>query len=180
MENKKKSVKTTSGKIKTDWEALKREFFADTDFFNISTFLREKKGWDSKKVSNGNTLTHIDGWGKEKANLQQKITDDEIEAIRREERKRYPKLLKNKMNLIVELTKRIEGHQMEVGRGKNKKVLTIPESIKGLEAIWKIIKIEMGEPIIIQKNENENKDAQEVEELRQKLDEAIKNANEVE
>lgn len=116
-----------------DWQLLKSEFIVNTECPSVRTWLSKKKDWSAEQIASGNTNEHIAGWGKERANYQQKIIDEATESMRQRARERIPRLYEAKFNLFDDLIERAS----VVGTLSEKK------------AILQLIKTELGEPLKI-------------------------------
>lgn len=118
-----------------DWTALKREFLLEPDYPNPRQWLRDIKGWPTKKLLSGNTVAKTSGWGNDKARLQQRKTEQAIQAMLDEQRKRIPDLMKAKLNLVVKIIADV---------GKWNQLQPVEKKL-----CFEILKTELGEPTSI-------------------------------
>lgn len=116
-----------------DWDTLRREFILNKDCPRPRTWLKQVKGWSSKKVSNGNTDEHIVHWREDRADFQAKLTQQALADVMAEERRLLPLLRKAKLTLVLAAIKsagswnRLEASEQRM--------------------LYQVIKTELGEPI---------------------------------
>lgn len=140
---------------KYDWVALKQEYFI-SDELEVKGFIRGKLG-----VWNANTSKQTTGWSKEKQEYREDIMYKTLEQIKDSEAAKNRKAL---IKLYEELRRRIEG-------GKVGDLI-----YKELEAIWKILKTEIGEPTSITKTESTHQMRESEDELTQEEREGVEKA----
>lgn len=124
---------------RTDWERLEREFILNPDYSNVRTWFREVRGWPENILSSGNFYDHTEGWGSKRAEFQQKITQQALEAAKATEAERVPKLYTAKLNLVAQIIQDV---------GSWKKL-----SSKDKKLCYDILKTELGEPSRISKQD---------------------------
>lgn len=118
-----------------DWEALKREFILQDEYAHVNTWLARSKKWDRKRIAGGATQNHIVGWSRERAEFQQKKTQQAYADALEEERKLLPKLRRAKAQLVLEAIKGVGGwRHLEASQQR---------------VLYQILKTELGEPISI-------------------------------
>lgn len=115
-----------------DWTALKREFLLNDTHTMVGTWLQQVKGWQKKKILNGNTVKHTTGWGKDRARLQQEKTDAAIQVALEAERSNVPTMRAAKAALIRNVM------------GDIRKWASLNAKDKAL--IYQILKVELREP----------------------------------
>jgi len=115
-----------------DWETLKREFLIQTEYSSPNQWLHTEKGWSPKKIKSGNTQEKITGWGRERAEIQQRMTEAAIEKALDLERKNVPTLRRAKAELIKNIIK-------DVGRWDRL-------SAYDKKLCYEIMKVELREP----------------------------------
>lgn len=118
-----------------NWEALKREFLLDPDYTRAQTWLHQVKMWPVKKIRNGNTWKKINGWSADKAALERQKTEQQIQTMLDEQRRRTPELMKAKLNLVVKIIADV---------GKWDRLLPVEKKL-----CFEILKTELGEPTSI-------------------------------
>lgn len=142
-------------KTKYDWVALKQEYML-SDELEVKAFIEAKLS-----VWNGNCSKMTRGWVKEKQEYREDIMYKTLEQIKDAEAAKNRKAL---IKLYEELRRRIEG-------GKVGELI-----YKELEAIWKILKTEIGEPTSITKTESTHQMRDSEDELTQEEREGVEKA----
>jgi len=92
----------------TDWEALHRAFLLNETHTMVGSWLQQVMGFDAKRIRSGHTRKMVDGWGKERAKLQQKKTQAAIEKALEIERANVPTLRAAKAQLIANIVKDVK------------------------------------------------------------------------
>lgn len=134
---------------KYDWKILKAQYMA-SDTIEVRDFLRQILG-DSSALLGGNITRQTSGWREEKEALKDQVFEESKEET-----------IENGKDNIVELT----GLKQKL-LNKLKFMIELPYQPSEMRHIYNIIKIELGEPINIVKNQNHDIT---VEELMQKLE----------
>lgn len=116
----------------TDWEALRRAFIMNQTHPHVATWLQQIVGWDEKRIRSGHTLKKVSGWGKQRAKIQQQITQAAIEEALDLERKNVPTLRAAKAQLIANIVK-------DVGRWDRLNMMD-------KKLCYEILKVELREP----------------------------------
>lgn len=133
------------------WKKLQREFCMQEEYKSVTTWLREKKGWSEAQIKMGYTTENTVGWGKKRAEIQQKIFDAAVERAKQEQTKMVPTLYEAKKLMLIKVI------------GDLERWWKIKASEKKL--IYQIIKTELGEPMSVQVNANINAGVDPVEAL---------------
>lgn len=141
-----------------DWEMLKLQFMMSGEK-SPRTFLIKEKGWPESRCDCQNTYTYINSWKEEKARKRKEIIENEMAELNRIESERLPVYKIAKLNLMSSVIERI--HQ--------NKVICIRE----LWMIYRILKIELNEPIKIAISKSNDFDDAGLSELREQVRELI-------
>lgn len=118
--------------VYTDWEALRREFIIQDQHTMVGSWLQQVKGWDVKRIKSGHTRRMVNGWGKQRASMEQKKTQAAIEKALEIERKNVPTLRMAKAQLIANIVK-------DVGRWDRLNMMD-------KKLCYEILKVELREP----------------------------------
>lgn len=155
---------------KYNWGKLKLDFF-ESDFTDVKTFLIEKCSFTKRQLNSNNTAVKTKGWAKEKKN----IFNDSFKRARK--------------NMVQSVKPYIEKYLMTLMEAKTCTINSLMErlyqdiaidspdrlsmKISDIKIILEMIKNELGEPIKVQKNQNENLDINVLMDQIQKSDEPV-------
>ena len=156
---------------KYDYSALKLEFF-QSDYDEVQAFFEHK--WS--KGTNWNILKNTKGRSKEKKERKDKIIEKALERKQNELAKKLEipmeQLLESK-KVTIQLTRKKLKYYWDMKDSEIKNI-----DLSDLEKIYKITKTELWEPTSVSKNENTNKNTNELsQEDRELIDNYFKNKN---
>ncbi|HUA13458.1 MAG TPA: hypothetical protein VL989_03085 [Candidatus Sulfotelmatobacter sp.] len=118
-----------------DWQVLEYEFIANEDIDGATTWLRDVKGWDFKRIHSGNTQRHILEWGSKRAEIRRKIMAERREEAELLFREILPQLIYAKIKIFKYFDELLDRPQQL--------------SLRDMSLILNHIKTELGEPIRI-------------------------------
>ena len=169
------------GYKKYDENELWQEFLMN-DEKNVYTWANQKFG--KKVVNNSGTLKAMfKGWTKRKEEVMKKRSEEVEKTLTKVNKELEDKLIPGKkkvVNLILAYLEGVSAKILPLLQSKDlNKVAEISKELElhKLKDVWEIIKVELGEPTRVSKNENinQNKALDEFMKLLKEIDE-IKNA----
>lgn len=169
--NRKKDDKKSSIlPSKINWKELKQEYI-DSDYIVVNDFLRNKEILKDKEQPNGTIGRQIGNWKPEKLKILEERADQQAQLKRElyaiENKQVLTSALHKKIRILNAIDKRLDLLDARTGFGN------FVVSTKDLVIMLQAVKTELGEPIKILKNQNENLDVNVLLEQIRKTDEPI-------
>lgn len=142
-----------------DWQKLEAEFIANEEYPLVNTWLREVKHWPNRQLRAGNTIRHVENWGKKRAETRRKIYEKRMQKARESLEFLMPDIIEAKKDIILKYLDLLKnGHERSAYNTEldEVRVWREPLSLRDRSHILTKLKTELGEPAVITKNKNED------------------------
>lgn len=157
--------------MKYNWDKLKIGYFG-ADSMSVVDFIEKETG--KKPESNSHIAGKTKGWREEKEKLMAKAVEESKKKLKKEYTMPVEELLKTKMSILKSMQVKLQSAYEKDEKGN---VVKVKMPARDLEILLRSIKIELQEPITISKGEMLHDLTQFKEDIREKINQDLKEIN---